>query len=251
MRHSSILVFSVSITALCIAWVLHQAVLNRSIYFPSGAQLSSDMVYEQFMLFGDSLFQHSSSQERGYTLAPALQAEYIRRLDVVNRGFSGYNTDQALDILPKIIPASRQAKIRFLVIFFGANDSCLKGAAGSQHVPLERYKQNLRNIIRHPVLQEHNPRIILVAPPPVNEYTAEENDRGKGYIYPRRKAEHTKLYADAAKDVAKELNVTSLDLWTAFMRHAGYDEKSGKLPGSKEIEQNAFLRMLLHDGELA
>ena len=32
------------------------------------------LVYDQFILFGDSLFQHSSSQERGYTLAPALQA---------------------------------------------------------------------------------------------------------------------------------------------------------------------------------
>ena len=30
--------------------------------------------YDQFILFGDSLFQHSSSQDRGYTLAPALQA---------------------------------------------------------------------------------------------------------------------------------------------------------------------------------
>lgn len=34
----------------------------------------SKMPYDQFILFGDSLFQHSSSQERGYSLAPALQA---------------------------------------------------------------------------------------------------------------------------------------------------------------------------------
>ncbi len=78
--------------------------------------------YDQFILFGDSLLQHSSSQGRGFALAPELQAgepvflydlgveaalafnlhtrfclvagscadcygEYIRRLDVVNRGF--------------------------------------------------------------------------------------------------------------------------------------------------------------------
>lgn len=30
-------------------------------------------LYDQFILFGDSLFQHSSNQQQGWSLAPALQ----------------------------------------------------------------------------------------------------------------------------------------------------------------------------------
>ncbi len=40
---------------------------------------------------------------------------YIRRLDVVNRGFSGFNTTQALRILPQIMPVPEEAKVRFMV----------------------------------------------------------------------------------------------------------------------------------------
>lgn len=38
------------------------------------ANSTSMALYEQFVLFGDSLFQHSSSQDRGFSLAAALQA---------------------------------------------------------------------------------------------------------------------------------------------------------------------------------
>ncbi|KAL9089476.1 MAG: hypothetical protein Q9159_002516 [Coniocarpon cinnabarinum] len=205
------------------------------------------MLYDQFILFGDSLFQHSSSQERGFALAPALQAEYIRRLDVVNRGFSGYNTNQAVSIVDKVIPDPSKVRTRFLVIFFGANDSCLQGAPGSQHVPLHVYAQNLEKIIAH-ARAKQVARIILVTPPPINEYATEENDRSKGYTEPRRKASHTVLYADAARKVAQVHDVTILDLNALFLQHAGQAD-GGLVPeGSKEKPLNSQLRRLLYDG---
>jgi len=85
-------------------------------------------IYEQFFLFGDSITQDSFSQQRGFGFSAALQADYIRRLDVVNRGFSGYNTRQALSVLPKIVPSPDHAKIRFMTVFFGANDASLATA---------------------------------------------------------------------------------------------------------------------------
>lgn len=140
---------------------------------------------------------------------------------------------------------------RSKVILFGANDSCLEGAVGSQHVPLQRFKQNLSTIITYPAVQKQAPRIILVTPPPMNEYPAEENDKLKGIPAPRRKAEHTRLYAEAVKDVASQHDVALVDLWTLFMNHAGWEENSNpqaQIPGSKSLEPNSVLRMLLHDG---
>ncbi len=40
---------------------------------PSDNACPSQPVIEQFVLFGDSITEHSSSQERGYGFAPALQ----------------------------------------------------------------------------------------------------------------------------------------------------------------------------------
>lgn len=144
--------------------------------------------------------------------------------------------------------AARQGSCFRQIIFFGANDACLQGAAGSQHVPLSQYKENLISIINHPAVKTQKTRIILVTPPPINEYMCEENDRAKGYCEPRRSAEHTKLYVDVVRDIAESHEVALLDLWLLFMKHAGWKDGDAMLPGSKKTEPNAFLRMLLHDG---
>ena len=161
---------------------------------------------------------------------------------------SGYNTNQALKIVDAVVPDPSVSIVRFLVIFFGANDACLKGAPGSQHVPLEQYKRNLESLITHPKVSKQQPRIILVTPPPINEYACEENDRTKGYFEPRRSAKHTQEYAIAAKEIGKAQGVAVLDLFQVFMSHAGQEEGSEVLEGSKERPPNPFFRMLLHDG---
>ena len=58
----------------------------------------------------------------GY-FGPKLVQEYARKMDIVNRGLSGYNSTQALEVLPHIMPAPELARVRMLLIFFGANDS--------------------------------------------------------------------------------------------------------------------------------
>lgn len=138
------------------------------------------------------------------------------------------------------------------VIFFGANDACLPGAAGSQHVPLEAFKNNLLRMVKHTSLGPHKPHIILITPPPINEYLCEENDRLKGYNDNRRKANHTALYAEAVREVAKlssSYDVALVDLYAAFMKHVGQPEDREVLEGSKERPPNTALEMLLHDGK--
>jgi len=97
--------------------------------------------------------------------------------------------------------------------------------------------------------------VILVTPPPINEYACEENDRNKGITAPRRLAKTTAEYAQQVRDLAAELkadgvNVALLDLWTVFMETAGWTKAGNEaLPGSKEVPENAMLKLLLHDGK--
>ena len=41
---------------------------------------------------------------------------YIRRFDVINRGFSGYNSAMAKTVLPKFMPTGEQATVRLMVL---------------------------------------------------------------------------------------------------------------------------------------
>ncbi|KAI9832649.1 MAG: hypothetical protein M1819_004234 [Sarea resinae] len=152
--------------------------------------------YDQFLLFGDSLTQQSSSQDRGFAFAPALQ----------------------------------------------------NGSVSKQHVPLAQYRANLFATLTHPAVERQNPRLILITPPPVDEFALERDDAQYGITEPRRTAEHTRLYADAAREVGRELNVAVLDLWTTMVKAAGWQEGQ-PLPGSKAAGQNLFLQGHLRDGE--
>ncbi|KAL9613627.1 MAG: hypothetical protein Q9167_001855 [Letrouitia subvulpina] len=135
------------------------------------------------------------------------------------------------------------------MVFYGANDACLPGSDSGQHVPLDIYKENLKNIIQHSAVVVQRPRLILVTPPPVDEYKLEIFDAAKGITGVRRTAEHTRLYAEACKEVGIALSIEVLDVWSIFMEKAGWDRCSVKpLPGSKKCSPNGTLDMLLSDG---
>ncbi|KAL1988479.1 hypothetical protein VTN96DRAFT_9534 [Rasamsonia emersonii] len=201
--------------------------------------------YEQFLLFGDSITQFSYDQRLEFGFGAALQNAYSRRLDVINRGFSGYTTANAIKVLPKFFPEPQRARVRLMTIFFGANDAVLPPHA--QHVPLSQYKENLKAIVEHPVISAQKPKIIILTPPPVNEYQLEAFDAEKGFESPSRTASNTKQYADACREVAHSLGIPVADIWTAFMKAAGWQDGQ-PLAGSKEIPKNDILESLLTDG---
>ena len=134
------------------------------------------------------------------------------------------------------------------MIFFGANDACLPGGITGQHVPLSKFKQNLKAIASHELVKVHKPIIILISTPPVDEYGMEGAEFLKGSTEPVRTAEHTKKYADACKEVAREMDLVVVDLWSTMMTKAGW-QPGGILPGSKDAPRNRVLKSLLHDGE--
>nr|POE79715.1 isoamyl acetate-hydrolyzing esterase 1 like [Quercus suber] len=216
---------------------------------------------DQFLLFGDSITQHSSAGDGGeFNFGGALTNAYMRKLDIVNRGLSGYNSSQALHILPSILPSPHQAHLRFMTVFFGANDARFPNTPGGpeQHVPLAQYKANLRSIVMHPSLKEHsNVRIILITPPPIEERKLRKADLAKLPQLewtPRRAAATTARYAEAVRLVGQELQVPVLDIWDAMMTRASNGETTARqpplapLPGSLEASSNAVLESYLHDG---
>ncbi|KAF1991117.1 lipolytic enzyme [Aulographum hederae CBS 113979] len=207
-------------------------------------------LYDQFLLFGDSITQQADSQIRGFGFAAALRDDYMRRIEVVNRGLSGYNTDMALTVYDKVIPNPKDSKLRLMSMFFGANDACFPTARNNQCVPIPRFTANLIKMLTHPCLLAHQGvRLILITPPPINEYLQAILDNVKGYEQTRRSAFNTMLYANAVKDVGRDLNIPVVDIWTAIMLKAGWHPgQDGPLPGSEGCPRNEVLDDMLHDG---
>jgi lysophospholipase L1-like esterase len=139
-------------------------------------------------------------------------------------------------------------------ISFGTNDASIAGAPNKQHIPLEEFRANLEKIINHPQIVAHNPRIILVAPPPVNEHLWLLRDQASGYSSVTRNAAKTKEYADAVVELGAKLDLPVVNLWRAFMEKVDPQMVSWKdgdaLPGSLDIRQNDKLAELLYDGRL-
>lgn len=175
----------------------------------------------------------------------------------------GYTTAHAIDVLPKFFPAPEVASVRLMVtygyspgcleflanciqtIFFGANDACVLGHP--QHVPIEKYKENLKFLIQHPAVRAQNPRIVLITPPPINEYQLEDFDISKNNPHPTRTAALAKAYGEALKEVGASLNVAVADIWTSFMSSVGWKEGE-PLIGSRDVPQNAEFAALFTDG---
>ncbi|KAL0580246.1 isoamyl acetate-hydrolyzing esterase [Marasmius crinis-equi] len=188
-------------------------------------------IYDCMMLFGDSITQHAWDHEGfGAKLANA----YSRKLDVLNRGLSGYNTDWAMPVFEKIFARGEQRKhalkVRLLVIWFGANDSCIKPSP--QHVPITKFISNLKhlvNLVQSPKSEYYSPdtKIILITPPPVNTFQRKADLESR--TPPQeldRLFETTKRYAEAVKDAASEEEVAVVDIWSAFWDGSGHDERN-------------------------
>ncbi|XP_064915630.1 isoamyl acetate-hydrolyzing esterase 1 homolog isoform X2 [Columba livia] len=147
----------------------------------------------------------------------------LRKCDVVNRGFSGYNTRWAKLILPRLITKSTGAESTVaVIIFFGANDSALKDLNPKQHVPLEEYAENLKSMIRYlKSVDVTEDRVILITPPPLHEPTWEKECLAKGDKLNRHNAT-TGEYAQACVQAAMDCGTDVIDLWTLMQKNEDF-----------------------------
>jgi hypothetical protein len=74
-------------------------------------------------------------------------------------------------------------------------------------------------------------------------------DLSKDHASLQRRAENTKLYADACKALGVELQVPVVDLSTLFLQHAGWKEGS-LLLGSLSTPRNERFDNLFIDGKV-
>jgi lysophospholipase L1-like esterase len=111
------------------------------------------------------------------------------------------------------------------------------------------YKENLIRIIQHPATVAQSPHILIVTPPPINEYQLQEFDESKGNAHPTRTAKHTKQYAEAVREVGSSLGVPVVDVWSAFMAAVGWKEGE-PLPGSRDLPNSDQFQRLFTDGLL-
>ncbi|KAF8120078.1 SGNH hydrolase-type esterase domain-containing protein [Boletus edulis] len=172
---------------------------------------------DAILLLGDSLAQGKFDRAG---LADRLACVYVRKMDVINRGLGGYNTDWAIPVAEQVLAQQHEQhhvpRVQLLIIWFGANDAA--PPPNTRHVPRDRFKANfvhLVNMVRSPASAYYSPntRVILITPPPVN--THQRTDRSFA---------DTESYAEAVKEVGAQVSVPVADVWTEIWEAAGWDE---------------------------
>lgn len=178
---------------------------------------------KKVVCFGDSLTQQGYRPGGWLCL---LAEAYETKADVVNRGFSGYNTNLALLNAYDIAFAEYTSKAPDVVLIcFGANDAAMAerevppNGPQSQHVPVELYSANLNTLVERLKKQWNNNNtttIVLVSPPSVNDTLYAEHCAKQGLPLPTRTKATSRLYRDACEHVAKQHHVLFADSFSAF-----------------------------------
>ncbi|XP_070547255.1 isoamyl acetate-hydrolyzing esterase 1 homolog [Ptychodera flava] len=179
--------------------------------------------YPKVILFGDSQTQTSfSSHGNVNSWGASLSHKLSRKCDVMNRGFAGYNTHMAKQILPELITKDISCEVAVLVIFFGSNDAIFEECSPKQHVPIDDYKLNLKEMAQYlltvSVLRE---KIILVTPPPIDDEKWEKECKAKGKPVDRKNSVNGD-YSKACFAAAKDYGIDVLDLWTLMQKEKNW-----------------------------
>lgn len=159
----------------------------------------------RIVLFGDSITEQSFG-EGGF--GAALADRYRRHADVLLRGYSGYNSRDAVALLKHVFPLDDPTPPVLVTVCFGANDAVKETSAMAdvQGCPLPEYAENLRCILHHLSKLDPPPRVLVMTPPPVSarrwKRTCEENAYHDDPT-PDRDLNRTGRYAHAALGVAR------------------------------------------------
>ncbi|KAF9050665.1 SGNH hydrolase [Hymenopellis radicata] len=209
-------------------------------------------IQDVLFCFGDSITQ-GAWEDGGF--GKTLSHVYSRKLDVLNRGLSGYNTEWAIPVFEQCFAKQHEQKhvpkVRILTIWFGANDACIEPSP--QHVPLSKYVANLRHLVdlvRSPQSAYYSPdtKIILINAPPVNTHQrAADLESRNPPLKLDRLFETTKQYADAVVTLGSELKVPVVDIWTALWKGAGEDEAALSKFSPDGLHLNAKGYAVLYD----
>ncbi|XP_066933197.1 isoamyl acetate-hydrolyzing esterase 1 homolog [Clytia hemisphaerica] len=168
--------------------------------------------FPKLYLIGDSNTQLAFSP-KGF--AAKLQECYVRKCDVLNRGFSGYTSQELLIMLPDLLEKDKaNGSIKIATLLLGSND-CVSKSLDVRHTSIPLYKDNMEKMIG--ILRRngiHN--IVLIAPPPVDvqhwtKHMLETIGVSGGFEADSTNSKH---YAKACNEIAEKFpDVLFIDLY--------------------------------------
>ncbi|KAJ3416555.1 hypothetical protein HDV05_001292 [Chytridiales sp. JEL 0842] len=183
---------------------------------------------DQIILFGDSITQGSFDPNYiGWGIY--ISHFYNRKLDVLNRGYGGFNTSWCKTLLPDILQTSlpstssfRQPtppKIKLVTILLGANDAIdpTKGGFPQQYVDVAAYKQNLRVMIEEIKKVSPVTCVLLITPPPVDKRA--ELERTLERVLEYRKA-CIQLVDELLRSETYKKTLALFDCWSSIFETA-------------------------------
>ncbi|KAB5520003.1 hypothetical protein DKX38_024322 [Salix brachista] len=166
----------------------------------------------QFVLFGSSIVKQSFGNGGwGAILADT----YARKADIMLRGYGGWNSMNALQIIDQVFPKDAAVQPSLVITYFGGNDSMkLIPSKFSPHVPLPEFIENMRKIATHLKSLSEKTRVIFLSVPPANDEMIIQN-YGEGAA---RSNEGARIYSEATLKLCQELEVKAIDLWTIMQQ---------------------------------
>ncbi|XP_059463395.1 GDSL esterase/lipase WDL1-like [Corylus avellana] len=169
----------------------------------------------QFVLFGSSIVQQSFRNEGWGAILADL---YARKADILLRGYSGWNSRHALQVLDQVFPKDAAIQPSLVIVYFGDNDSMLPHPSGlGPHVPLPEYIENMRKIALHLKSLSEKTRIIFLSAPPVSEEQICETFSLK-LVELHRTNESCRIYSEACLELCREMDIKAIDLWTVIQK---------------------------------
>ncbi|KAH6769254.1 SGNH hydrolase-type esterase superfamily protein [Perilla frutescens var. frutescens] len=173
----------------------------------------------QFVLFGSSVVQQSFSNEGWGAILTDL---YDRKADIILRGYSGWNSRRAIQVLDLIFPKEAEVQPSLVIVYFGGNDAVHPHPSGlGVHVPLPEYIENMKKIYRHLKSLSDKIRVIFLTSPPVNEALIHEHF-GNLHDHQARTNESCRRYAEALVELSKQSNIKVINLWTAIQQRGDW-----------------------------
>ncbi|ODQ81944.1 hypothetical protein BABINDRAFT_33431 [Babjeviella inositovora NRRL Y-12698] len=186
--------------------------------------------FNKVIIFGDSITQFAynsfptfDTNDVHFAYGSGMTNAYTRKMDVVQRGYGGYNSEHARALIDHILPDAPESEYTrpvLITVFFGTNDAAV---SGPQHVDIDRYLENMAYIVDRATSK--GIKVVLIGPGWHNQdrwYAIRPDGKAEG-IY--RTTEVNKQYSEALGALAKEKNVGFADLWQEF---DAYEKANGE-----------------------
>ncbi len=161
-----------------------------------------------YIIFGDSIAQGFNDLTGGWVqrLRESLTLDdYVYNLGVDGDTSDGVLTRFENELKPRL---STESKPNYILIAIGSNDSAWNNQSNQCWVPVEKYRQNLNQIIK--IARKYTDKIILISPEPIDQIKVDPMPWEPALSY---KTELVKQYNLAMRTVAEAEKLSFVDLF--------------------------------------